>query len=144
MNETPRNTSGEFGLADSPDFTKENPAIQERGLVDKVAAKAKEYMPEEIGHDVADAVKDAGRNISNATSYVRQKADDMATAVGGAMEQTGHYLRDDGINKITSELTSLVRRNPLPALLAGVAVGFLIAQTMQRRSEYPRNGEIHA
>ncbi len=94
---------------------------------------------------VKGVVKDVAHNVSDAATYVRQKAESATTAVGGAMEDSGHYLRDDGLNKIAGELTNLVRRNPLSALLAGVAVGILIARSTHRHSgSSSRGGEIHA
>jgi len=94
---------------------------------------------------VKDAAKAVAHNVSDAASYVRQKADSATTAVGGAMEESGHYLREDGLNKIATDLTNLVRRNPIPALLCGVAVGFVLAQTTRRQTViYPRGGgDIH-
>ena len=92
-----------------------------------------------------DVAKGIAHDVSDAASYVRQKAESATTAVGGAMEDSGHYLREDGLNKIAGELTNLVRRNPLSALLAGVAVGILIARSTHRRSEpLARGGETRA
>jgi ElaB/YqjD/DUF883 family membrane-anchored ribosome-binding protein len=94
---------------------------------------------------VKEVAKGVAHNVSDAASYVRQKAESATTAVGGAMEDSGHYLRDDGINKIANDLTNLVRRNPLTSVLAGVAVGILLARSTQRRSHSsPRGGDIHA
>lgn len=92
---------------------------------------------------VKDVASNIGHNVSDAASYVRHKADDAAATVGGALEDTGHYLREDGVHNIATDLTNVIRRNPVSSLLAGMAVGFLIAQATQRRgSSYSRNGEI--
>jgi len=87
---------------------------------------------------VKEVASTVAHNVSDAASYVRQKADNAATTVGGALENTGHYLRDDGIHNIATDLTNLVRRNPIPAMLVGLTVGYLLAQTTHRR-----NGGIH-
>lgn len=116
-----------------------------------VREKAEDAMPREgeiskgFEH-VKSAVKGVAHNVSDAASYVRHKADDVTTTVGGVMEDTGHYLRDDGISHMAADLTNFVRRNPIPALLAGMAVGFFVSQITHRRGDtylYPRNSDIH-
>jgi ElaB/YqjD/DUF883 family membrane-anchored ribosome-binding protein len=94
---------------------------------------------------VKDAAKDMAHSVSDAATYVRHKAEDVTTAVGGAMEDSGHYLRDDGVHKIVAEISTFVRRNPISALLAGVGIGMLIARATHRRGDSgDRNGETHA
>ncbi len=113
-----------------------------------VHQKAQDVLPDggirEGMEHARGTVKDVVHNVSDAASYVRHKADTVTTAVGGAMEDTGHYLRDDGISRIATDLTNIIRRNPIPSMLAGMAVGFLLSQATHRRGEsYPRNGDIH-
>jgi hypothetical protein len=114
-----------------------------------VRQKAEDVIPREGEiakgmENVKSAARNAAHNVSDAASYVRHKADNATTAVGGAMEDTGHYLRDDGINRIATDLTNLVRRHPVPAMLAGLAVGYLIAQATHRRGGFsPRPGDLH-
>jgi hypothetical protein len=41
-------------------------------------------------------------------------------------------LEEHGFKGIGEDVTNMIRRNPVPALLVGVGVGFLIAQMMRR------------
>lgn len=81
-----------------------------------------------------EVASNVAHNVSDAGSYVHRKADDLSTAVGNALEDAGHYLQQDGVDHIANDVTSFVRRNPIPAVLAGGAVGFLIARAIQRHN----------
>jgi hypothetical protein len=50
------------------------------------------------------------------------------SAVADTLESTGEYLESHGLSGIADDVTDLVRRNPIPALLIGIGVGFLIAR----------------
>ena len=51
-----------------------------------------------------------------------------ASGVASALDRTGDYLQDQGLSGMGGDFTNLIRRNPIPALLIGVAVGFLLAR----------------
>src|SRR5262245_17012599 len=48
--------------------------------------------------------------------------------VADALENTGKYLEEHGLSGIAEDVTNLVRRNPIPALLVGIGIGYLIAK----------------
>lgn len=48
--------------------------------------------------------------------------------VADALESTGKYLEEHGLSGMAEDVTNLVRRNPIPALLIGIGVGYLIAR----------------
>lgn len=47
------------------------------------------------------------------------------------MESTGEYLEEKGLSGMAGDVTDLIRRNPLPALLIAVGIGFLIARSFR-------------
>jgi hypothetical protein len=53
-------------------------------------------------------------------------------AVADTLERGGRYLQEEGLSGIGKDLTELVRRNPIPALLIALGVGFLIARSTTR------------
>ena len=83
---------------------------------------------------VSDAAAYVGHQAEGAAAYVGHKAEDATTRVGGAMENTGHYLKNDGLQHMTKDMTDIIRRNPVPAMLVAVGLGFLIAQASTRRN----------
>jgi hypothetical protein len=127
-----------------------NMADHAKDLAADAAAKAKE-----VGSTVAQKVGDA-------SSYIGKKADDATSAVGSGMksvagairdktpdngmigaagsavastlEQGGRYLEEQGLSGVGNDLTNLIRRNPLPAVLIGIGVGYLVARALSPRS----------
>lgn len=117
-------------------------------------------MSTDAGNRAMHAAGAAYKKVEDAASYVGNRADDATSAVGGrlksmgdsvrtntprtgmagsasdaiaeTLENTGHYLQAQGLSGAAEDLTNIVRRNPIPALLAAVGVGFLIAQATNR------------
>jgi len=52
--------------------------------------------------------------------------------VGSKLEAGGHYLEDRGLKGIGDDVTSMIRRHPVPALLIGVGIGILVARLFRR------------
>jgi hypothetical protein len=50
------------------------------------------------------------------------------SAVADTLENTGEYLESHGLSGMAGDLTDMIRRNPIPALLIGIGVGFLLAR----------------
>jgi len=75
-----------------------------------------------------DAVKDAAGTaadtVRHAASAVGRTAQDAASAVGGGLKSGAEYLQERDWSGMLDDFTDLVRRHPLPALLAGVALGY--------------------
>lgn len=113
------------------------------------------------GHKVEDAAAYVGHKAEDAASYTGQKAGDASAAVGSGLrslgntvrergpeggmtgdaseaiantlESSGRYLQEEGLKAMTEDVTNLIRRNPIPALLLGVAAGYLAGKAMTRR-----------
>ncbi len=51
-----------------------------------------------------------------------------SSAVADKLEQGGRYLQEQGMKEMAEDVTNLVRRNPIPALVTGVAVGYLLGR----------------
>jgi hypothetical protein len=54
--------------------------------------------------------------------------------VADTLESAGSYLEDRNIDGMLEDLTGMIRRYPVQVLLAGIALGFLLAR--KRRSDY--------
>jgi len=121
-----------------------------RDLGHEAAQKARD-----IGHDLADAGRSAAsaasKTVDNAAARTgegiaslgdkvreygpRQGVMGQATeTVAHSFEKTGDYLRNEGFTGMANDLTEMVKRNPLPALLFGIGVGFILARLTSSRS----------
>jgi hypothetical protein len=111
------------------------------------------------GDFVKDAAANVAAKTGEAASYIAQKADDATVSVGhdvksfagtirekgprqgvlGAadsvvadtLETCGHEL-EQGISGMAEDLTATIRKHPVPAVLIGIGVGFMIARTFSR------------
>ena len=81
-----------------------------------------------------EAATNAAHNVAGAAAYVGNKAEEATSSVGSAMESTGQYLKNDGLHHITADLTEMIKRNPVPAMLLGIGLGMLLAQATSRRN----------
>jgi hypothetical protein len=95
-------------------------------------------------------------NAQNANSIIEEKANGATTAVATGMESLasalrdhtpsegvlhtasssaaeslecgGRYLKREGLSGMAKDITNLVRRHPIPALLMGVGIGLVLAK----------------
>jgi ElaB/YqjD/DUF883 family membrane-anchored ribosome-binding protein len=51
--------------------------------------------------------------------------------VAETLDQTGRYIEDRNLSGMMDDLTGLVRRNPIPAVLIGLGVGFLLGRALR-------------
>lgn len=115
-----------------------------------------------VGNKAGEAASFVGNKAGDAASFVGKKADEATSAVGAGMknlagsirgnapekgvvgaagsavadtlESSGKYLQQQGLSGIGEDLTNMIRRNPIPAILLCVGVGYLIAKATSSRS----------
>jgi ElaB/YqjD/DUF883 family membrane-anchored ribosome-binding protein len=91
-----------------------------------------------VGHKAEDVTSSVGTGLQSLGEKVREKGPDHGLlgkgkeAVAGAMEQTGKYIEDRNLGGMAEDVTNIIRRNPIPALLVCVGLGFLIGQLVRR------------
>jgi phage-related protein len=119
-----------------------------------------------VGEKARDAASSVAHTAGSIASSIGETADSATAAVGGGikslgetmhdkgphsgvlgsanatvadtLESGGRYLQEHGLGDIGADLTNMVRRNPLPAVLLGIGfgigVGYLIARATSSRS----------
>jgi hypothetical protein len=112
---------------------------QAKDTASQLADKARDAASN-LGQRADDATSSAGGSLRSLAGQVRQNAPhegmmgSAANRVASALDSTGQYLEDQGLSGVAEDFTGLIRRNPIPALLIGVAVGFLLAKATSSRS----------
>jgi hypothetical protein len=48
--------------------------------------------------------------------------------VAGALDSAGKYLQEEGVSGMAEDVTDMIRRHPIPALLVGIGIGYLLAR----------------
>jgi hypothetical protein len=55
-------------------------------------------------------------------------------AVADGLEGTGKYLEDKNLSGMMDDMTGLIKRNPIPAVLLGLGIGFLVGRALSSNS----------
>ena len=112
-----------------------------------------------IGEDVKDVGRQLGGKAETFASNIADQAEHATGAVGTCMEsfaetirehspkegmlgsasqaisekfeKGGQYLEEKGLKGMGEDITDLIRSNPVPALLVGIGLGFLLAKMMR-------------
>jgi len=91
-----------------------------------------------VAHKAEDATAAVGRNMESLAGTIRSKTphEGMLGAAGSAvadtLESCGRELEEHGLSGIADDITNTVRRHPVPAILIGIGLGFLLARTFAR------------
>jgi len=124
-----------------------------------VADKARDFASS-AASKAGDVASNLGQKASDVASTLGHRADDATSAVSGGMKNLAgtirenlpnsgvlgsasstladtldsgsRYLQEEGLKGISEDLTNLIRRNPIPALLVGVGIGYLLARSTSR------------
>jgi len=87
-----------------------------------------------VGHAADSGVSSLGSGVKSAADSVRDVGPQSGMlgsateAVAGTLESTGSYLEQKGLSGMAGDMTELIRRNPVTAVLIGIGVGFLLAR----------------
>jgi methyl coenzyme M reductase subunit C-like uncharacterized protein (methanogenesis marker protein 7) len=79
-----------------------------------------------------------GEKIGSLADVIREKAPHegavgtAATAVAGKLDVAGSYLQEKDLNHVLSDVSSMIRRYPVPSLLVGLGIGYLLARSTRR------------
>jgi hypothetical protein len=55
-----------------------------------------------------------------------------ATTVANKLDAAGSYLQEKDVDHMMGDLTGMIRRHPIPALLIGLGIGYLLAGRSRR------------
>jgi len=91
-------------------------------------------------HAADTAASRAGEQVESLAGTVREYGPHggmFGTATEGVargLERGGQYLQEEGVTGLAGDLTDMIKRNPIPALLFGVGLGFVLARLTSSRS----------
>ena len=144
-NET-RGTTGNQGTFDKARDTAGHAMDKAKDVAAQAVDKARDAASS-VGEMVGDAAKNVGRKADDLTSSagagiknfgdtIREHAPqgmlgDAAKTVGNTTKQVGRYLEEEGLSGMFDDVTGLIKRNPIPAILVGVGLGVLIGRVMK-------------
>jgi len=91
-----------------------------------------------VAHKAEDATASVGREMKSLAGTIRSNTPHegmlgtAGTAVANSLETCGRELEEHGLTGIADDITNTVRRHPVPAVLIGIGLGFLLARTFAR------------
>lgn len=119
--------------------TMSNLADQARDAASSVAQAAKGAMSDPAGA-VEGATSGVASGMRSLAGTLRENAPDQgmlgstASGVAQGLESGARYLQQEGFEGMTEDVSGMIRRNPIPAALICLGVGFLIGQMMSSSS----------
>lgn len=98
------------------------------------AVQGARKMTENLGERAGDALHTMGSSMKSAGESIREALPQSgmlgaaSSRIADTLDSTGRYFEQHNFANIGEDLTGMVRRNPIPALLCAAAVGFLLAR----------------
>jgi ElaB/YqjD/DUF883 family membrane-anchored ribosome-binding protein len=123
-------------VADKATNTASNLADKTKDTAANVTHKAEE-LAKTAGRKADDATAAVGSSIRSAADAVRSKGPhegmigSATSATASALDSTGRYLEQEKLSGMAEDMTAVIRRNPIPALLVAAGVGFLIGRALR-------------
>jgi hypothetical protein len=124
----------------------QNLATQAKEVAGQAADKAKD-LAHQAGEAVSGAAHAVGQRAEDATAAVGHGIHDLGEkvrdsgphagmlgtatrTVADTLEGTGKYIEDKNLSGMMEDVTGLIKRNPIPAVLLGLGIGFLIGRAL--------------
>jgi uncharacterized protein YjbJ (UPF0337 family) len=109
----------------------------------EVDRRLQEYNEKSAG--VAATVTSAAQDVASrvaetagtATGKAQEMAGSAATTVTDTLAGVGTSMQDRGVQGLSGDLTGLIRRYPVPALLIGLGIGFVLGRSVRTRQTAP-------
>jgi len=121
-------------VADKARDVVSNVADRAGDVAHKAAEKAGQYASA-AGDKADNAVESVGGSLKSFAGTLRENLPHQGMlggateSVAGALESGGRYLEDKGLSGIGADVTDLIKRNPVPAVLLALGLGYLIARS---------------
>ncbi len=99
------------------------------GMVNQAAASVGKTA-ENLTTSAGSSLKNLGESLSQHTPHEGMLGS-ASQAVAHTLKDSGRYIEESGLGGIAEDLTQLIRRNPIPAVLVGVGLGFVIGRALR-------------
>jgi len=133
MANTAANTRREDNITDKAKDVAGNVVDKAKQAASTVAEKARD-VASAVGDRAEGAVSSVGSGMQSLAGTIRDKAPSggvlggAASGVASALDSSGRYLEEQGLSGIADDMTTLIRRHPIPAVLIGIGMGYLLAR----------------
>jgi len=135
--ERARETAG--NVADKARETASNVADRARDAAGNLVDKAKDTAAD-LGKKAESATHAVGSGMQSLAGTIRENLPregvigTASSTVARGLESSGRYLEKESLQGMAEDLTNVIRRNPIPAILIGIGLGFVLARATTSRS----------
>jgi hypothetical protein len=122
-------------------------AKESAGQATDKAREAAGHAGEAISHAASAAGQAIGQTAESATATVGKTMENLAgtvrdsgpqegmlgsatRGVASGLEGAGKYLEDKNLSGMMDDVTGLIKRNPVPAVLLALGIGFLVGRAL--------------
>jgi uncharacterized protein YjbJ (UPF0337 family)/ElaB/YqjD/DUF883 family membrane-anchored ribosome-binding protein len=112
-----------------------------RASLDEMADEARSTAGETASAAASKAsqpISAVGEKMGSLADVIREKAPHegamgtAATTMADKLDAAGAYLQEKKLDHMVSDLSSVIRRYPIPSLLIGLGIGYLLAARIRR------------
>jgi len=124
-------------VAEKTRETASNITDRAKDMASTAADSARDWASN-AGKKAEDALGAVGSGMSSLAGTVRESLPhegmigSATECMADALETGGRYLKQEGFRGMADDVTNVIRRNPIPALLVGIGLGYLIARSTSR------------
>jgi uncharacterized protein YjbJ (UPF0337 family) len=121
----------------SPSSTGQNVGVNRDSKVEEAKRTAEESVAS-AATLASQPISAVGEKIGSLADVIREKAPHegtvgtAATTVAEKLDAAGSYLQKKNLDHMMSDLSSMIRRYPVPSLLIGLGIGYLLARGARR------------
>jgi hypothetical protein len=93
-----------------------------------------------VGQKAGEATSVVGDRLRAAGDAIRQNVPQegslgqASNAVASTLENTGDYIKREGLEGMFNDVTCMIKKNPIQSLFVGIGLGFLMARATSNRS----------
>jgi phage-related minor tail protein len=90
-----------------------------------------------VGHRADEAVGSVGKGAQSLADTVRKQGPhegmlgQATQSVASGLEQAGKYVEDKQLSGMADDVGAMIKSHPIPAVLIGLGVGFLIGRALR-------------
>jgi ElaB/YqjD/DUF883 family membrane-anchored ribosome-binding protein len=114
-----------------------NPTLDKaKDVAGQAYDKAKD-VASSVGQKADDLTSSAGTQLKNLGDTIRERAPhegmlgSAAQGMARTLRDSGEYLENAGLSGIGEDLTTMIRKNPVPAVLVGIGFGFILGRMLR-------------
>jgi ElaB/YqjD/DUF883 family membrane-anchored ribosome-binding protein len=91
----------------------------------------------QIQERAGQALSSVGEQMKHLAGTLRERAPQegmvgsAASVVANTLESGGSYLQEQDLSEMVEDVSTVIRRYPIPSVLVGVGIGFLLAKTFR-------------